>query len=78
VRLLPGTSTLAAPWVALHGLDDTVCPVADSRKFAGALRGAHFIGLPEVSHRYHHLSRWWPMFEAAWQLISAAPRPGGS
>lgn len=77
VRLLPATAALAAPWFALHGLDDTVCPATDSREFTQALRGSHFIGLPDISHSYHHVDRWWPTFDGAWhQLIAPAPRPG--
>ena len=73
---LPATSALPAPWFALHGLDDTVCPAAEAREFAGAPRETHVIGLPGITHGYHHLSRWWRMFDAAWhQLILPAPRP---
>lgn len=75
VRLLPAASAPMAPWFALHGLDDTECPAAESREFAEALPGAHFIGLPGITHSYHHLSRWWPKFDAAWQQL-IAPRPG--
>ena len=75
VRLLPATRALPAPWYALHGLDDTVCPAAESREFAAGLGEKHFIGLPGITHSYHHLSRWWPTFDAAWQqLTSSAPR----
>jgi type IV secretory pathway VirJ component len=77
VRLLPSPSALPAPWSALHGLDDTVCPAAEAREFVGALPGARFIGLPGITHSYHHLNRWWPSFESAWRQL-AAPGPGVS
>jgi type IV secretory pathway VirJ component len=76
VHLLPAPA-LPAPWMALHGLNDTECPAAEAREFAGALSGTHFIGLPGVTHRYHHMSYWWPAFEAAWsQLLAPASAAG--
>lgn len=77
VRLLPAASALPATWFALHGLDDSVCPAGEAREFAAALPGARFIGLPEITHSYHHLSRWWPAFESAWRQL-VAPGPGES
>src|SRR5262249_6621685 len=56
MRLLPAPA-LPAPWIALHGLDDTECPAAEAREFTSALSGAHFIGLPGITHRYHHMNR---------------------
>jgi type IV secretory pathway VirJ component len=70
VRLLPAPA-LPAPWIALHGLDDTECPAAEARGFTSAVSGARFIGVPGITHRYHHVSRWWPAFEAAWRELSA-------
>jgi type IV secretory pathway VirJ component len=75
VRLLPGAAALPAPWIALHGLDDTVCPAAEAREFVGELPGAHFVGVPGVTHSYHHLNRWWAAFEGAWRQL-AVPAPG--
>jgi type IV secretory pathway VirJ component len=77
VRLLPAPSALPAPWAALHGLDDTVCPAAEAREFVAGLPGAHFIGLPGITHTYRHLNRWWPAFEASWYQL-APPAPVGS
>jgi type IV secretory pathway VirJ component len=77
VRLQPVTAALPAAWFALHGLDDTVCPAEESREFAGATPRGHFIALPDISHSYHHISRWWPMFDAAWRQLTA-PDPGVS
>jgi type IV secretory pathway VirJ component len=77
VRLLPGAAALPAPWVAFHGLDDAVCPAAEAREFVGGLPGARFIGLPGITHSYHHPNRWWPAFETAWRQL-AAPAPGVS
>lgn len=68
VRLQPPVA-LPAPWIALHGLDDEVCPPEDSRTFATAIPGAHFIALPGIDHGYRNIDRWWPQFEAAYQQI---------
>jgi len=70
VRLLPAPA-LPAPWIALHGLDDTECPAAEAREFTSTVSGARFIGVPGITHSYHHVSRWWPTFEAAWRELSA-------
>jgi dienelactone hydrolase len=69
VRLQPPVA-LPAPWIALHGLEDEVCPVADSRTFTASLPGARFVPLPELDHEYRHMNRWWPQFAAAYgQLV---------
>ena len=74
IRLLPAAAALPAPWFALHGLDDSECPAHEAREFAGMIPGAHFIALPGITHRYHHMGRWWPVFDQAWrQLVAAAP-----
>ena len=71
VQLLPATSALPAPWFALHGLDDRVCPAAEAREFVSSLHGTQFVGLPGISHSWHHISRWWPMFDSAWHQLTA-------
>jgi len=78
VRLLPPAS-LAAPWVALHGLADTVCPASDSQSFAGALPGARFVPLPQVTHSYQYRSSWWGHFAAAYaQLAGSGAAPAAA
>ena len=77
-RLLPA-GALPAPWIALHALDDAECPAAEARTFAAAIPGAHFFALPEVSHSYHHMSRWWAQLETAYRQLASlppAPAPG--
>jgi type IV secretory pathway VirJ component len=79
VRLLP-PARLPAPWIALHGLDDEVCPAPEARAFVAAIQGARFVGLPGITHSYRHMSRWWPQFEAAYHVLAApavAPVPRG-
>jgi type IV secretory pathway VirJ component len=72
VRLLPA-GALPAPWIALHALDDTECPAAEARAFAAATPGARFVGLPDLTHSYHHMNRWWGPFEAAYRQLAAMP-----
>jgi type IV secretory pathway VirJ component len=75
VRLLPA-GPLPAPWIALHGLEDRECPAPEARAFAAAIPGARFVALPDVTHRYRDMSRWWAPFEAAYRQLSAtAPGP---
>jgi pimeloyl-ACP methyl ester carboxylesterase len=68
--LLIGHSA-GATWFALHGLDDRVCPAAEAREFVSALHGSQFVGLPGISHSWHHIGRWWPMFDSAWHQLTA-------
>lgn len=77
VRLLP-PAALPASWIALHGLDDEECPAPQARAFVDAIRGAHFIGLPGITHSYHHVSRWWPQFEAAYRELAAPAAPAAA
>lgn len=72
VRLLPA-GPLPAPWIALHALDDTECPAADGQAFAAAIPGARFVALPDLTHSYHHMNRWWEQFETAYLQLAAMP-----
>lgn len=72
VRLVPAASP-PAPWVALHGLADTVCPVPAARMFAAELGNSQFLGIPDITHSWHHSERWWPQFVSAYQHLVAAP-----
>ncbi|HEY6824578.1 MAG TPA: AcvB/VirJ family lysyl-phosphatidylglycerol hydrolase, partial [Steroidobacteraceae bacterium] len=76
IRLLPTAAALPAPWFALHGLDDVECPAQEAREFAAAIPEAHFIALPGITHSYHHMGRWWPVFDGAWRQLVAAPGAG--
>jgi type IV secretory pathway VirJ component len=74
-RLRPA-SALPGLWIALHGLDDEVCPAADAREFVAAVPGAQFVGLPGITHTYRHPRRWWPQFAAAYAHLAGTPAPG--
>lgn len=77
VRLQP-PARLPAPWVALHGLADTVCPASDSQSFAAALPGARFVPLPGVTHGYQYRSSWWGPFAAAYGQLAGTAAPAAT
>jgi len=68
VRLLP-PPTLHAPWVALHGVRDRVCPISDARAFVSQTQGARLVELPNVAHNYKGSDDWLPQFKAAFESI---------
>jgi type IV secretory pathway VirJ component len=74
VRLVPAASP-PAPWVALHGLADTVCPAPEARVFTAELGNSQFLGIRDITHSWHRSERWWPQFASAYQHLVAAPGP---
>ena len=77
-RLLPPTQ-LQAPWIALHGVKDRVCPIGDARAFVAQTKDARLIELPKLGHSYlaSDAVDWLPQFKAAFESIVAtqvAPR----
>ncbi len=71
-RLQPG-GALSARWIALHGIEDRVCPVAPARAFAQAVPGARFLPLPGVGHSYEDMPRWWGAFLGSYEELAATP-----
>jgi type IV secretory pathway VirJ component len=67
-RLLP-PSQLHAPWVALHGTEDRVCPISEARSFVSQTKGARLVELPNVTHTYRGTNDWLPQFKAAFESI---------
>ena len=72
-RLLP-PSQLHAPWIALHGTRDHVCPISRARAFIAKTPGAKLIELPGVSHNYSGTQDWLPQFDAAYASIASTQR----
>ena len=72
VRLQPG-GALPARWIALHGIEDQICPVAPARAFAQAVPGARFLPIPGVGHSYADMQRWWGAFLGAYGELSVPP-----
>jgi type IV secretory pathway VirJ component len=78
-QLQPG-GVLPAPWIAVHGREDPVCPAEAGARFAGGVPGTRFIEITGVDHNYRDRARWWPAFVAGYRQLSqpqgSAP-PGG-
>ena len=64
VDLLP-SKTLPAPWIAMHGSADDVCPMPLAQRFASKVPGSEFIPLTGLGHHYGPASAWQPQFRAA-------------
>ncbi|MGH8139404.1 MAG: AcvB/VirJ family lysyl-phosphatidylglycerol hydrolase [Steroidobacteraceae bacterium] len=82
VRLLPPPQ-LHAPWVALHGSRDKVCPISAARSFVAQTRGARLVELPKVGHNYTGTQNWLPQLESAYaslasQQVQSLPEPPAS
>jgi type IV secretory pathway VirJ component len=70
-RLLPPPQ-LQAPWIALHGVKDHICPIADARAFVAQTKGARLVELPNLAHSYTGSGTdWLPQFKAAFESIVA-------
>jgi type IV secretory pathway VirJ component len=70
--LQPGGG-LSAPWVAVHGTADRVCPAPAGAAFAQAVPGTRFVAVAGVDHNYRDRNLWWPAFIAAYRQIAAGP-----
>jgi type IV secretory pathway VirJ component len=68
-RLLPPPQ-LHAPWIALHGTADHVCPISEARAFVAQTPGAQLVELPNVTHSYRGTD-WLPPLKAAFEAIVA-------
>jgi type IV secretory pathway VirJ component len=69
-RLLP-PAQMNAPWFALHGTADRVCPIGESRPFVQQTPGARLIELPNVTHNYAHDKDWLPQLREAYAALAA-------
>jgi type IV secretory pathway VirJ component len=68
---LAASSTLGAPWWALHGEQDAVCDIAAAREFAAAAPQATFVGLPNVGHGYSVQRNWLPQLLDTYRTAAA-------
>lgn len=74
VRLIPA-SRLHAPWVALHGTTDSVCPASEARDFVAQTHPARFVDLPDMGHAYGNSSQWLAQYRAAYtSILDAEPQ----
>ncbi len=74
VRLIPA-SRLHAPWIALHGSSDLVCPASEARDFVAQTHPAQFVDLPGMGHLYANNSHWLVPYRAAYtSILDAEPQ----
>jgi type IV secretory pathway VirJ component len=69
-QLLP-PAKLNAPWIALHGTRDRVCPISRARAFIASTPGAKLVELPGVAHNYSGTKGWLEQFDAAYASIAS-------
>jgi len=69
---LAASSTLGAPWWALHGEQDAVCDIAATRTFVAASPQATLVSLPNVGHGYSVERNWLPQFLGSYRAAVAA------
>ncbi|MBV9697854.1 MAG: virulence factor family protein, partial [Gammaproteobacteria bacterium] len=73
---LRAAGALPAPWIDLHGLQDSECPAAPARAFAAQVPNAQFLPLPGVGHTFGSPRSWWPQFRAGFTaLVRPDPVP---
>lgn len=74
--------TLTAPFVALQGAEDKVCPAAATRTFIAQTPRSSVIDLPKVGHGYSVPANWAPQFARAfasmYPVAPAQARASGS
>jgi len=68
--LLPATN-LAAPWIALQGPTDQVCPPAITEAFVQKVKGGEIIMLPSVGHGFSEPSKWMQSVKPAFLRVIA-------
>jgi hypothetical protein len=59
---------------ACSAMDAGVADGGIARVCRGHSRGT-FHRASVISHSYHDMSRWWPMFDAAWRQLTAPGAP---
>ncbi|MDP4204686.1 MAG: AcvB/VirJ family lysyl-phosphatidylglycerol hydrolase [Bacteroidota bacterium] len=69
---------LGAPFIALQGTIDQVCPPASTASYLKGMKNAEIILLPKVGHGFSVQSRWMPQMKDAVIKIQAMPSFGTS
>lgn len=69
-RLLP-PSRLHAPWIALHGAHDRVCPISEARSFVAQTPGARLVELAHVAHNFTGTKDWLPQLQSAYESLAS-------
>jgi type IV secretory pathway VirJ component len=66
-------SALAAPWVVLQGVEDSMCPMDSVRAFVEGVPAGRLVPLPGVGHGFGEGAAWLPAFRVAIAGIASAP-----
>lgn len=70
---LEASKTLTAPFIALHGLQDQVCPYAATEEYMKEVNTGQLIQLPKVGHGFSVASSWLPQLIDAYKRVMNAP-----
>jgi type IV secretory pathway VirJ component len=66
---LEAATNLTAPFIALHGVQDQVCPYAATEEYMKKVNTGHLIELPKVGHGFSVASSWLPQFIEAFKMV---------
>lgn len=72
------TRSLTAPFVALQGGRDEVCPPAATHAFMAQVPGGRVIDLPRVGHGYSVPANWAPQFAEAFAAMQPGAQAGAA
>ncbi len=70
---LEKTTKLTAPFIALNGITDQVCPYEATKEFLSGMPEAQLVTLTKVGHGFAEQADWLPQFLAAFRKILDAP-----
>jgi len=77
VTWLPAVKALSHPWYVLHGRQDQVCPLEQTRTFVGGMANAHLVELDGTGHGFGKPVHWGQAFDDALEAIWKANEPAG-
>jgi type IV secretory pathway VirJ component len=70
---LEASTGLTAPFIALHGVQDQVCPLQATRDYLKLVNTGQLIELPKVGHGFSVASSWLPQFIDAYNRVLKYP-----
>ncbi len=70
---LEAAEKLTAPFIALHGFQDQVCPFEATRDYMKKVKDGELIELPKVGHGFSVATSWRPQYIQAFEKILNAP-----
>jgi len=73
--ILAPSAKLEMAWVALHGEEDQVCGLAETRAFVSKVANGRLVTLPKVGHGFSVQKNWMPQLKQAFKGLTAAGEP---